>query len=74
MWVRSLGQEDPLEVGMATHPSILAGRIPWTEEPGEIWSTGSQRIDTAEAIQHACNAMKILHAATKTQLSQINKY
>ena len=32
-WVRSLGQEDPLEEGMATHSSILAWRIPWTEEP-----------------------------------------
>ena len=35
-WVRSLGQEDPLEKGMATHSSILAGRIPWIEEPGEL--------------------------------------
>ena len=34
MWVRSLGQEDPMEAGMATLSSILAGRIPWTEEPG----------------------------------------
>ena len=33
-WVQSLGQEDPLEKGMATHSSILAWRIPWTEEPG----------------------------------------
>ena len=37
-WVRSLGQEDPLEEGMATHSSILAWRIPWTEEPGGIQS------------------------------------
>ena len=37
MWVPSLGQEDPLEEGMATHPSILAWRIPWTEESG--WAT-----------------------------------
>ena len=36
--VRSLGQEDPLEKGMATHPSILAWRIPWTEEPGGLYS------------------------------------
>ena len=35
-WVRSLGQEDPLEEGMATHSSILAWRIPWTEEPGGL--------------------------------------
>ena len=42
IWVRSLGQEDPLEKEMATHCSILASRIPWTEEPGGLQSTGSQ--------------------------------
>ena len=42
--VRSLGQEDPLEKGMATHPSILAWRIPWTEEPGGLSSMGLQRL------------------------------
>ena len=42
--VRSLGQEDPLEEGMATHSSILAWRIPWTEEPGGLWYIGSQRV------------------------------
>ena len=36
MWVQSLGQEDPLEKEMATHSSILAWEIPWTEEPGEL--------------------------------------
>ena len=41
---RSLGQEDPLEGEMATHSSTLAGRIPWTEEPGGLQSTGSQRV------------------------------
>ena len=40
--VRSLGQEDPLEKGMATHSGILAWRIPWTEEPGGLQSMGSQ--------------------------------
>ena len=40
--VRSLGQEDPLEEEMATHSSILAWRIPWTEEPGGLQSMGSQ--------------------------------
>ena len=40
--VRSLGQEDLLEEGMATHSSILAWRIPWTEEPGGLLSMGSQ--------------------------------
>ena len=39
-WVRFLGQEDPLEEGMATHSSILAWRIPWTEEPGRLQSMG----------------------------------
>ena len=43
-WVRSLGGEDPLEEGMATHSSILAWRIPWTEEPGRLQSTGLQRV------------------------------
>ena len=43
-WVRSLGWEDPLEEGMATHSSILAWRIPWTEEPGGLQSRGSQRV------------------------------
>ena len=43
-WVRSLGWEDPLEKEMAIHSSILAWRIPWTEEPGGLQSTGSQRV------------------------------
>ena len=43
-WVQSLGQEDPLEEGMATHSIILAWRIPWTEEPGGLQSTGLQRV------------------------------
>ena len=42
--VRSLGWEDPLEKGMATHSSILAWRIPWTEEPGRLQSMGLQRV------------------------------
>ena len=44
MPVRSLGQEDPLEKGMATHSSILAWGIPWTEEPGRLQSVESQRV------------------------------
>ena len=43
-WVRSLGREDPLEKGMATHSSILAWRMPWTEEPGGLQSKGLQRV------------------------------
>ena len=46
MWVRSLGQEDPLEKEMATHSNILAWRIPWTEEPGGLQSMESQESDT----------------------------
>ena len=42
--VWSLGQEDPLEEGMATHSSVPAWRIPWTEEPGGLQSIGSQRV------------------------------
>ena len=42
--VRSLGWEDPLEKGMATHSSILAWRIPWTKKPGELQSMVSQRL------------------------------
>ena len=44
MGIQSLGWEDPLEEGMATHFSILAWRIPWTEEPGGLQSTGSHRV------------------------------
>ena len=43
-WVRSLGWEDPLEEGMATHSSALAWRIPWTEEPGGLRPVESQRV------------------------------
>ena len=43
-WVQSLGQEDPMEKEMATHSSILAWKIPWTEEPGRLQSMGSQRV------------------------------
>ena len=43
-WVQSLGRDDPLEKGMATYSTILAWRIPWTEEPGGLQSMGSQRV------------------------------
>ena len=54
VWV--LGWEDPLEEGMAAHCSILAWRIPWTEEPGGLQAMGSQRVDTTEASECACRA------------------
>ena len=44
MWIRSLGREYPLEKGMATHSSILAWKIPWTEEPGGLQSMELQRV------------------------------
>ena len=44
MQVQSLGREDALEEGMATHSGILAWRIPWTQEPGRLQSMGSQRV------------------------------
>ena len=44
MWVQSLGQEDPLEEGMATYSSLLAWKIPWTEEPGGLQSIGLHRV------------------------------
>ena len=43
-WVRSLGQEDPLEKEMATHSSTITCKIPWMEEPGRLQSVGSQRV------------------------------
>ena len=50
-WVRLLGREDPLEKEMATHSSILTGRIPWTEEPGRLLSMGSQDVDTTKQLK-----------------------
>ena len=50
-WVRSLGWEDPLEKAMATHSSILAWKIPWTEEPGGLYSPwGRTESDTTERL------------------------
>ena len=47
-WVRPLGQEDPLEKEMATHSSILAWKIPWTEEPGQLQSMDHKESDMTE--------------------------
>ena len=49
-WVRSLAREDPLEKEMATRSSILAWKIPWTEEPGRLQSTGCKELDTTEQL------------------------
>jgi len=56
MWIRSLGQEDPLEVGVAAHSNILAWRVSGTKEPGGQQSIGSQRVGHNEsdlALMHA---------------------
>ena len=66
MWVRSLGLEDPLEEGMATHCSILSWRIPWTEEPGGIQS------DTIEATQHT-HKLKIVTVIIEKKNQPLNK-
>ena len=50
MWVQSLGQEDPLEKGMAPHSRILAWRIPWTEKPGRLQYMGLKELDTTERV------------------------
>ena len=51
-WVQSLGWEDPLEEEMATHSSIIAWKIPWTEEPGGLQSMRSQRLGHYLVIEH----------------------
>ena len=51
-WVQSVGREDPLEKRIATHSSILAWKIPWTEEPGGLQSMGSQEADTTEYVAY----------------------
>ena len=67
-WVQSLGQEDPLEKEMATHSSILAWKIPWTEEPGRLQSMGSQEVGynlAAKPPPEMCckrNGYSLLHA------------
>ena len=51
IWIRFLGQEDPLEESTAIHSSILAWRIPWTEEPGRLQSIGHKESGTTEATE-----------------------
>ena len=67
---QSLGQEDPLEEGMATHSSILAWRIPWSEEPGGLQSMGSQRIRHDWATNfHVRNSLCLQQAIIDTFIS-----
>ena len=71
MWetqVQSLGREDPLEKGMATHSSILAWRIPWTEESGRLWSMALQlQLDTTEAQYGTVPKPSIVYTYTSFQ-------
>ena len=71
MQIPSVGQEDPLEEGMATLSSILAWRIPWTEETGGLWSTGSQRVHMTEATGQA--ALGYLEYGGSHQCSELGK-
>ena len=69
-WVWSLGREDPLEEGMAVHSSILAWKIPWTEEPGGLQSIGSQRVGhnwSNLACTHRCS----FHSQNQLQLLRL---
>ena len=66
-WVRFLGGEDPLEKGMATHSSILAWRIPWTEEPGGLQSRGAQ------TVRHNRATNTYIHTYTHTQASLVDQ-
>ena len=67
-WVHSLGGEDPLEKGMATHSRILAWRIPWAEEPGELQSMGSQRVKCDWATNNIIAYSLYFTAETNTTL------
>ena len=68
-WVWSLGLEDPLKKGMATHFSILAWRIPWTEEPGGLQSMGSQRVghDWATSLSLSLSDSSLLASRNATE-------
>ena len=65
MQIRSLGQKDPLEEGMATHSSVFVWRIAWTEEPGRLQSLGLQRVGNDLATKH--NAAAAAAAAKSLQ-------
>ena len=74
MLVQSLGQEDFLEEGMATHSSILAWRIPWTGEPGRLQHLGSQRVryESAHRQQSHLQSIQFLKPSLRTHLREEN--
>ena len=68
-WVWSLGRKDPLEEGVATHSSILAWRIPWTEESGRLQSMGSQRVRHNWATEHTAHIHCIINTVNPVPFS-----
>ena len=72
--VKSLGQEDPLEKGMSNHFSILAWRIPWTEEPGGLQSIGSQNAEPVRRAYNitACSRMTGVHPKQKVPIAGLS--
>ena len=72
--IQSLGGEDLLEEGMATHSSILAWRIPWTEEPGSLQSWGRKELDTTEATEHARMPRVIIKDSNKSSCYQVRQF
>ena len=72
--IQSLGGEDPLEEGMAMHSSILAWRIPWTEEPGSLQSWGRKELDTTEATEHARMPRVIIKDSNKSSCYQVRQF
>ena len=75
-WIPFLGWEDTLEKEMGPHSDILAWKTPWTKEPGELQSMGSQRVGHNWSTEHACNVIgllwkvnEIIHVKTLTWLS-----
>ena len=64
MNIQSLGQEDSLKEGMATHSSILVWKIPWTEEPGGLQSTESQRVGHHRVTEHIYTQLQVLVKST----------
>ena len=74
-WVQSWGWEDPLEKGMATPSSVPAWRIPWTEEPGGLQSTGSQRLRHNWATEHTKRWLESTHVEnTEWNLANFEVY
>ena len=66
MWAQSLSQEYPLEKSTATHARILAGRIPWTEEPGRLWSMGCKELDMTKHTHKASIVKSVAPAHKQT--------